>query len=58
MDRFSEIRAFVCVAELGSFAAAAERLELSRAMVTKLVSSLEGRLGVRLMHRTTRRFCR
>ena len=55
MDRFSEIRAFVCVAELGSFAAAAERLELSRAMVTKLVSSLEGRLGVRLMHRTTRR---
>ncbi|OQS42801.1 LysR family transcriptional regulator [Chromobacterium haemolyticum] len=55
MDRFSEIRAFVCVAELGSFAAAAERLELSRAVVTKLVSSLEGRLGVRLMHRTTRR---
>ncbi|NHR06300.1 LysR family transcriptional regulator [Chromobacterium haemolyticum] len=55
MDRFSEIRAFVCVAELGSFVAAAERLELSRAMVTKLVSSLEGRLGVRLMHRTTRR---
>lgn len=55
MDRFSEIRAFVTVAELGSFVAAAERLELSRAMVTKLVSALETRLGVRLMQRTTRR---
>ncbi|ATP27734.1 LysR family transcriptional regulator [Chromobacterium violaceum] len=55
MDRFSEIRAFVCVAELGSFVAAAERLELSRAMVTKLVAALENRLGVRLMHRTTRK---
>lgn len=55
MDRFSEIRAFVTVAEQGSFVAAAERLELSRAMVTKLVSALEARLGVRLMHRTTRR---
>jgi DNA-binding transcriptional LysR family regulator len=55
MDRFSEIRAFVTVAEQGSFVAAADRLEMSRAMVTKLVAALEGRLGVRLMHRTTRR---
>jgi len=55
MDRFSEIRAFVTVAEQGSFVAAADRMELSRAMVTKLVAALEGRLGVRLMHRTTRR---
>ncbi|WP_047249315.1 LysR family transcriptional regulator [Chromobacterium subtsugae] len=55
MDRFSEIRAFVAVAELGSFVAAADRLELSRAMVTKLVASLENRLGARLMHRTTRK---
>jgi DNA-binding transcriptional LysR family regulator len=55
MDRFSEIRAFVDVAELGSFVAAAERLELSRAMVTKLVAALENRLGARLMHRTTRK---
>ncbi|BEV72135.1 MULTISPECIES: LysR family transcriptional regulator [unclassified Paludibacterium] len=55
MDRFSEITAFVTVAEQGSFVAAAERMGLSRAMVTKLVSALEARLGVRLMHRTTRR---
>ncbi|UTH75080.1 LysR family transcriptional regulator [Chromobacterium sp. IIBBL 290-4] len=55
MDRFSEIRAFVAVAELGSFVAAADRLELSRAMVTKLVAALENRLGARLMHRTTRK---
>ncbi|MBV8047990.1 MAG: LysR family transcriptional regulator [Paludibacterium sp.] len=55
MDRFSEIKAFVTVAEQGSFVAASERMDLSRAMVTKLVSALEARLGVRLMHRTTRR---
>ncbi|TDR78375.1 LysR family transcriptional regulator [Paludibacterium purpuratum] len=55
MDRFSEIKAFVTVAEQGSFVAASERMGLSRAMVTKLVSALEARLGVRLMHRTTRR---
>jgi DNA-binding transcriptional LysR family regulator len=55
MDRFTEMRAFVTVAEQGSFVAAADRMDLSRAMVTKLVSALESRLGVRLMHRTTRR---
>jgi DNA-binding transcriptional LysR family regulator len=55
MDRFSEVRAFICVAELGSFSAAAERLGISRPMMTKLVSGLEQRLGVRLIHRTTRR---
>lgn len=55
MDQFKEIEAFVTVAQLGSFVQAAERLGLSKAMVSRHVSELEARLGVRLMQRTTRR---
>jgi DNA-binding transcriptional LysR family regulator len=53
-DRLSGIREFVTVVEAGSFAAAAARLNLSRSAVGKAVARLEGRLGVRLCHRTTR----
>jgi len=45
---------FVRVAKLGSFTNAARDLGLSRAMVTKHVMQLEGKLGVRLFNRTTR----
>lgn len=55
MDQFKEIEAFVAVAQLGSFVKAAERLGVSKAMVSRNVSELEARLGVRLMQRTTRR---
>lgn len=55
MDTLSNIKAFVQVVEAGSFALAAERLNISRAMVSKHVQQLEDRLGVRLLHRTTRR---
>jgi LysR family transcriptional regulator for bpeEF and oprC len=55
MDQLSAIRVFARVAELGSFARAADALDMSRAMVTTRVGQLEGRLGVRLLHRTTRR---
>jgi DNA-binding transcriptional LysR family regulator len=46
---------FVKAADLGSFAAAAEALEVSGPMVGKHVRHLEERLGVRLINRTTRR---
>lgn len=49
------MRAFVSVAEEGQFAAASERLGLSRAMASKLVMDLESHLGVRLLNRTTRK---
>lgn len=46
---------FAKVAELGGFTAAAETLGLSKSMVSRQVSALEGQLGVRLLNRTTRR---
>lgn len=55
MDQFKEIESFVAVAQLGSFVQAADKLGLSKAMVSRHVSELEARLGVRLMQRTTRR---
>lgn len=55
MDKYQEMRVFVAVADAGSFVAAARGLGLSKAAVSRYVSDLEQRLGVRLMHRTTRR---
>ena len=55
MDRFVSMNAFVAAADTGSFSAAARDLGLSAAMVTKHVQSLEDRLGVRLLQRSTRR---
>jgi DNA-binding transcriptional LysR family regulator len=55
MDRFQAMQTFVAVVESGSFAAAAEALASSRPAVSRHVAELERRLGVRLLHRTTRR---
>lgn len=55
MDRLRGMEVFVRVVELGGFTRAAEALRLPKGTVTKLVQDLEAELGVRLLHRTTRR---
>ncbi len=55
MDSLTSMRVFGTIVETGSFASAARRLNLSRAVVTKHVAALEDRLGVRLLERTTRK---
>lgn len=54
MDTLTSLRVLDAVAELLSFAAAADRLGLSPAMATKHVQHLETRLGARLLNRTSR----
>lgn len=46
---------FSAVVDASSFVAAADSLGMSKAAVSRYVSELEQRLGVRLMHRTTRK---
>ncbi|MGE5145123.1 MAG: LysR family transcriptional regulator [Candidatus Eiseniibacteriota bacterium] len=55
MDRLSSLRIFTKVVEEASFTGAAEKLGLSRALVSKAVIELERDLGARLLERTTRR---
>lgn len=55
MDRLTSMAVFVRAVDLGSFAAAADALEMSGPMVGKHVRFLEERLGARLLNRTTRR---
>jgi DNA-binding transcriptional LysR family regulator len=55
MDRMTSMAAFVKVVESGGFSAAARTLGMSPSMVTAHVQSLEERLGVRLLNRSTRR---
>jgi DNA-binding transcriptional LysR family regulator len=55
MDRMTSMAAFVKVVDVGGFAAAARKLDMSPSMVTTHVRALEERLGVRLLNRSTRR---
>lgn len=55
MDRLQSMRVFQHVVDEGGFAAAARKLEMTPAAVTRLVADLEKHLGVRLLQRTTRR---
>jgi len=55
MDRFLEMRVFVAVVDAGSFVGGADALQMSKSAVSRVVSELEKRLGVRLLQRTTRR---
>ncbi len=54
-ESLSGISTFVTVVQLGSFTAAAERLGITKSAVGKSIKRLEARLGVPLIHRTTRR---
>lgn len=54
-ERLKGLDVFVTVADLGSFTAAGERLNLTGSAIGKSVARLEQRLGVRLFQRTTRR---
>jgi DNA-binding transcriptional LysR family regulator len=53
-DRAGEMEAFLAVIDGGSLSAAARRLGLSPSAVSRVLTRLEGRLGVRLIVRTTR----
>jgi DNA-binding transcriptional LysR family regulator len=55
MDRLDEFTIFRAIAETGSLARAARRLKRSPPVVTRALSALEDRAGVRLIERTTRR---
>ncbi|MGH8445801.1 MAG: LysR family transcriptional regulator [Solimonas sp.] len=55
MDRIIAARVFIEVADRGSLTAAAERLDMSRAMVTRYLAVMERWSGARLLHRSTRR---
>ncbi len=55
MERLINMASFAEVVEAGSFSAAAERLDSSRAVLSKRIAALEKDFGVTLLHRTTRR---
>src|SRR5919204_3596382 len=55
MDRMTSMTTFVKVVDVGGFAAAARKLNISPSMVTTHVRALEDRLGVRLLNRSTRK---
>lgn len=53
-SEFGALRAFAAVAEQRSFSRAAEQLGVSSSALSQLIRGLEERLGIRLLHRTTR----
>jgi len=53
-DRFREFEVFACVIDAGSFSEAARRLGCTPSAVSKLIDRLEGRIGMRLLQRTSR----
>lgn len=55
MSRLDAMQHFIRVADLGSFAAAADQLGVARSVVTRRIAALEEHLGVKLITRTTRK---
>ncbi|PDT21427.1 LysR family transcriptional regulator [Rhizobium hidalgonense] len=51
---YAELRAFAAVAEHGNFARAAARLGMSASALSQTIRTLEERMGIRLLNRTTR----
>ncbi|WP_217539430.1 LysR family transcriptional regulator, partial [Stenotrophomonas sp. GbtcB23] len=54
MDRIDLFRVFIRVVECASFTRAADMLGMPRSSVSAAIQELEGRVGARLLHRTTR----
>ncbi len=54
-DRLDAMRAFCRIVELGSFTRAAEALAIAKTTLSGQIRALESQLGVKLLHRTTRR---
>ncbi len=54
VNRAGEMEVFVRAVELGSFSAAARNLQLTPSAISKLITRMEDRLGVRLVLRSTR----
>ena len=54
-ENFSDLAAFIAVAQEGSFTRAAARLGVSQSALSQTIRALEERLGIRLLTRTTRR---
>ncbi|UJW83986.1 LysR family transcriptional regulator [Devosia sp. SL43] len=54
-NAFAGVEVFIRAARSGSFTAAAAQLGITKSAAAKAVTQLEGRLGVKLLHRTTRR---
>lgn len=55
MDTLDGMKTVVAVVETGSFTAASERLNISKALASKYIGEVEQRLNVRLFHRSTRK---
>lgn len=54
-DRLEAMRAFCRIVEVGSFTGAAEALDVAKTTISGQIQGLESLLGVKLLHRTTRR---
>ncbi|PMY10301.1 LysR family transcriptional regulator, partial [Pseudomonas sp. GW460-13] len=55
MDKLKQFEAFIAVVEHGSMAAAALTQNVTPVMIGRRINALEARIGVKLLHRTTRR---
>jgi DNA-binding transcriptional LysR family regulator len=54
LDQLLALRVFIRITDAGSFAKAADSLNLSRSSVSKLLQYLEEHLGIKLVERSTR----